>query len=77
MKYAFFILIFCSCSKMPQFKVTEKYVYNKNGFTEGFSIQSIIVSKLENGLPSNYQNDSERADLNYSVSSPYFWATQN
>ena len=47
--------------------MTEDYVYNNNGFTEGFSIQMLRVEKLDTaGIPEKYNYDSVRVDLNYS-----------
>ncbi|HEV8285591.1 MAG TPA: hypothetical protein VGQ09_14855 [Chitinophagaceae bacterium] len=47
--------------------MTEDYVYNSNGFSEGFAIQLLKVSKFNNDKsPEIYEEDSIRVDLNYS-----------
>lgn len=56
------LVIFCGCDS-KRFTITEDYIYDSEGFSTGFTINALKVSKFDStGLPKEFK-DSIRVDL--------------
>lgn len=62
-----FVSLLLAACKSKQYEVTSEYAYNQNGFSQGFTIQRLIVTSYDaGGFPKTYKEDTVRVDLNYS-----------
>jgi hypothetical protein len=60
------MFLFIKC-KEDRYVVTEDYVYNSDGFKQGFTVQQIEVKELKDGIPALYKRSDNKVDLLYSL----------
>lgn len=74
MRLLILIVYFLFSCRSEKFQVTEDYVYNSNGFSQGFTIQRLKVNSFDNnGIPKDYNEDTLRVDLEPSSGIKKVW----